>query len=150
MVQTPFRSFFNFHTSSLLLADSPTKIFAAYRESYITKNDAKKFRQRIKNHKKPYMDKDYEDLIQEIHFKPKQQPKQAMYEKKYFDYLPADMLENAFKETKGVRNTEASKVEFMEIEDFAKLHQAKNKSRRTNSRRMRRQADPYGYHEVGK
>jgi hypothetical protein len=72
--------------------EKPEQLFAHYRESYITKEAAKEFRQRVRSHKKPYSDTDYDDLIQEIEFKPKHKKASSdIYDKKYFDYLPAEL-----------------------------------------------------------
>lgn len=66
------------------------QLFAAYHESYITKAAAKDFRKKIRSHKKPITEQDYNDLLQEIVLKPIDKPKNDIYEKKYFDYLPAE------------------------------------------------------------
>lgn len=71
------------------------KLFAGYRESYITRDAANKFRQRIREHKKPYTDRDYDDLLHDITVK----PKRIIYDKKYFDYLPAEVEEEATNES---------------------------------------------------
>lgn len=66
------------------------QLFAAYHESYITKAAAKDFRKKIRSHKKPITEQDYNDLLQDIILKPIDKPKNDIYEKKYFDYLPAE------------------------------------------------------------
>lgn len=70
-------------------------LFAAYHESYITKEAAKKLRHRLRtqyknNHRHSFDNdaatKDYDDLLQDI----LEKPKNDIYDKKYFDYLPAE------------------------------------------------------------
>ncbi|GAB0087309.1 hypothetical protein DMENIID0001_016030 [Sergentomyia squamirostris] len=72
---------------------TPTKLFTAYKETYITKAAAKKFLQKIRSLKKPFTDKEYDDLLQEIMLVPKPTSKYSIYDKKYFDYLPSDQSE---------------------------------------------------------
>ncbi|XP_055678589.1 uncharacterized protein LOC129787218 isoform X2 [Lutzomyia longipalpis] len=72
---------------------TPPKLFTAYKETYITKAAAKKFLQKIRSLKKPYTDKEYDDLLQEIVLEPKPTSKYSIYDKKYFDYLPSDQQE---------------------------------------------------------
>lgn len=82
------------------LVEHPQR-YAAYHESYITEDAARKLRHKMSSkHEQPYTQKDYEDLLQDILLEPVDKPNggDAIYDKKYFDYLPAEGVANATNE----------------------------------------------------
>lgn len=69
----------------------PAPILDAYKESYITKEAAKKFLQKMKNYRDTHTDTEYQHFVDEIAFRPvKSSDNNIFYDKKYFDYLPTD------------------------------------------------------------
>lgn len=123
--------------SKFYSTDLPEELFAAYRESYITKDAAKKFSKKIRAHKKPFDDKDYEDLLQEIVVIPSEKIGNKMYEKRYFDYQPAERsdVEISYEEVDIPEDIESQQEIFVES-----LKNQKKRNARTNSRRLRRNA----------
>lgn len=123
--------------SNFYSTDLPEELFAAYRESYITKDAAKKFSKKIRAHKKPFDDKDYEDLLQEIVVIPSEKIGNKMYEKRYFDYQPAERsdVEISYEEVDIPEDIESQQEIFVES-----LKNQKKRNARTNSRRLRRNA----------
>lgn len=119
--------------------DLPEELFAAYRESYITKDAAKKFSKNIRSHKKPLDDKDYEDLLQEIVVIPSEKVGNKMYEKRYFDYQPAERTDVE------MSNEELDMFDEIDSQQDILVESLKNKEKRkarVNNRRLRRNANP--------
>lgn len=129
----------------------PQHLFAAYHESYITKDAARKLRIRMlmNPHKSDdATSKDYDDLLQEITV-PK--PKADIYDKKYFDYMPADeKTGSASLMTAGSDQIEpaADIVEFEQLADdddddnekqrTANAHRHEKHKKRFNTKRSKR------------
>uniref|UniRef100_U5ELU2 Putative secreted mucin n=1 Tax=Corethrella appendiculata TaxID=1370023 RepID=U5ELU2_9DIPT len=121
--------------------EEPSKLFSGYRDSYITKDAASKLRQRLKKYKKPYSvlgDKD-DQLIQSRSVLPLHKEsaggksKKIIYDKKYFDYLPADHIETSAGTSDELSNTNNNNNSNNEEDDKPK--------QRINSRRFRRQVE---------
>lgn len=118
------------------------QLFAKYRESYITKDGAKKFHHRVKTHKKPYTDKDYDDFLQDIDVKTTNlKRKNLIYDKKYFDYLPAEELKDTYHIVKGGdADGDDTAIATDIANDDILIEPKEHHQTRVNSRRLKRQA----------
>lgn len=68
-------------------------MFSENTESFITKEAARQLRKKL-NAQEVQQDGDYDEILKEIIMslqQPAKHPKQVVYEKKYFDYLPNDL-----------------------------------------------------------
>lgn len=108
-----------------ILSDIETQepqLYAAYHETYITEDAAKKFRHKMNSHKIPYTRKDYDDLLDDIILKPIHKPNTVVdiYDKKYFDYLPAEEMnvEAPSADTNEKRQSHDNAEHSIEIEEF--------------------------------
>lgn len=67
----------------------------AYKESYITKDAAKKFLQKIKKYQASHTGAEFQNFFDGIKFKPLKNSETTFYDKKYFDYLPSDDIKGS-------------------------------------------------------
>lgn len=121
-------------------------MFAGYHESYITKDAAEMLRLRMRQNKANHrtdQSSDYDDLLQEITV---QKPKQDIYDKRYYDYLPADKYSSTSLETNDENwNDEhepsnVEQIEFQQLTDDDNNEEIETFKHETtsNSRRMKR------------
>ncbi|XP_059610630.1 uncharacterized protein LOC132257654 isoform X2 [Phlebotomus argentipes] len=106
----------------------PPKLFTAYKETYITKAAAKRFLQKIRSLKKPYTEKEYDDLLQEIMLEPKPTSKYSIYDKKYFDYLPSDQQD--MKLDQGKSDQDTTKESHHQHRHHERRHQRRERAKR--------------------
>ena len=106
-------------------------MYAEYHESFITKEAAEEMRLRLRDSKKSDADEeDYDEVLQELLQKSRgKDHKKAIYDKKYFDYLPSEEAEK-YKYPK----EESASLENSKSDEDSKS----SEGRRINSRRFRR------------
>lgn len=74
----------------------------------------------MSSHKIPYTKKDYDDLLEDIILKPIHSPNTVadMYDKKYFDYLPAEEFEAPSADNNEKKQSNDNVEHSIEIEEF--------------------------------
>ncbi|XP_055699780.1 uncharacterized protein LOC129799677 isoform X2 [Phlebotomus papatasi] len=120
---------------------TPPKLFTAYKETYITKAAAMKFLQKIRSLKKPYTDKDYDDLLQEIMLEPKPTSKYSIYDKKYFDYLPSDHFDMKLDQSQSDQNTHKPHHQHRHHRHHQRKERSKRHTREDEKKLEKRQTD---------
>lgn len=66
------------------------QVFAGYTESYITKEAAEQLQAKLKRMNRPVTEEEYNEMLQKVVMRSDSDPKLAIYNKKYYDYLPAE------------------------------------------------------------
>lgn len=73
----------------------------AYKESYITKDAAENFVQKIKQYQASHTGVEFQNFFDAIKFRPLKPNDKTFYDKKYFDYLPSDDIKDVNHEDDG-------------------------------------------------